>query len=979
MAGLRAVLDEAMSGHGRVVMLAGEPGIGKTRLAQELTYHASSLGVETFWGWCQEQQGAPSYWPWVQPIRSYVQRADAELLAAQMGPGAADILEIIPEVREKLSDLELPTPVEPEQARFRLFNSIATFLTNVAQSQSLILVLDDLQWADQPSLLLLEFLARQVSDSKIMVLGIYRDIEISRSHSLSNTLAQLAGSEVFHREALEGLESDDVVHWIRNVRGSEPPPQLAQAIYRHTEGNPFFMTEVMRLLEEKREANGGLEADVPNGLEIPRNVLEVIGQRLNRLSQECQGILATAAVIGRQFDFGMLRILSQDITEVQLLELVDEALAAYLIQEVPGQGDVYRFNHALVQQTLLERLSTSRRVRLHARIGETLEALYGDQSGDHTTELAYHFAQAEAVTGPSKVVSYSFQAGERALDRYAWEDALEHFRLGLTAKGLDLNGLGPAPDQIAAELFFGLGRAQLAIGQLSQASDVMTSFTRAFDQCVSSGDVDRAVDIAVYPLPLIAGYVTGARQLLTRSLDLVPKDSLQAGRLQASYGRVMGLEEVDYETASQAFNTALDIATKNGDAHLELQTLSFACDVDGYHVKLTEALAKGLRAVELAGRVDNPRAELMARMWCLFSLATAGDLKGAAGHATAMLPLWDRLRHPQYGSRALYAVAAVAYSVGDFDAAREFSDRGLTAAPRDPRLLKSRLRLEYDLGNIEEGRAYLDQFVEVARQSAPGPNVERAFVAMAIAESMRFTGVTALVVTAAEFNTMVLDSPTSTPGVSAFARIGSSLLSAFGGNSVAAAENYVDLAESPGAGFGTLSGFPQDRVLGLLASAVGRLDDAASHFEDCLTFCRLGGFRPALAWTCHDYAEVLLRHLAGPRRMEEETRIKVMSLLDEALAISGGLGMRPLRERVVALQELAAIHLGPRPTYPGGLTQREAEVLTYLAQGKTNREIARELVLSERTVQRHISNIYAKIHVRNRAEATTFALSHLPL
>ncbi len=979
MAELRAALDDAMSGHGRLVVLAGEPGIGKTRTAQELAAYAESLGAQTFWGWCHEQQGAPPYWPWVQPIDSYVRRTDAELLAVQMGPGAADIGEIIPEVRGKLPDLEPASILEPEQARFRLFDSITKFLRNLAQGQPLLLVLDDLQWADQPSLLLLEFLAGQVADSKIMLLGTYRDVEVTLEHPLSGTLARLARGDSYRRVALGGLDSEDIGDFIRNISGVEPTQQLVQTVYGHTEGNPFFLTEIVRLLGEKSQAGVEPATDGPGGLEIPQSVLEVIGQRLNRLSQDCQGILTTAAVIGRQFDFRLLESLSGDFSETQLLQSVDEGLDAHLIQEVPGEGDVYQFSHALVQQTLRERLSTSRRVRLHARIGETLETLYGDEPGDHVSELAYHFAQAEAVTGPGKVATYSLQAGERALESYAWEEALEHFKIGLTAKGVDLNGLKPAPDRIAANLLYGFGRSQLAIGQLSQSNDAVTSFSQAFEHFASSGEVERAVEIAVYPLPLIAGHVTGAGWLITRALDLVPAGSLQAGRLQASYGRVMGLEEVDYEAASLAFNTALDIAKQKGDATLELQTLSFACDVDGYHLKLTEALGKGLRAVELAGSIDNPRAELMARMWCFFSLMTTGNLSSAAGHAAAMLPLWERLRHPQYGSRAFYAAAAVAYSAGDFESAREFNDRGLAAAPRDPRLLKLRLRLEFELGNFEEGSAFLDRFVEVARQSAPGPNVERAFAAMAIAESVRFTGVTALVLTATEFNRTILDSPGSTPGVSAFARIGSSLLSAFGGNTVTAAENYLELAESPGAGYGSISGFPADRILGLLASTVGRLEDAAAHFEDCLSFCRLGGFRPALAWTCHDYTEMLLHPLSGSGRMEEETRIKVSSLLDESMAISSELGMRPLTERVVALQELAAVQLAPRPTYPGGLTEREVEVLTHLAQGQTNREIARELVLSERTVQRHISNIYAKIHVRNRAEATTFALSHLPL
>ena len=210
MAVLDTALVDALSGRGQIVMLAGEPGIGKTRLAHELASHAESLGAQVWRGWCLEQQGAPPYWPWVQPIRSHVQGADSESLGAQMGPGATDICEIIPEVHDKLPNLEKSSPLEPEQARFRLFDSISRFLRRIAESQSLMLVLDDLQWADRPSLLLLEFLAGQFTNHKILLVGIYRNIEVSREHPLSNTLALLARSNWYHRVELGGLESEHV-------------------------------------------------------------------------------------------------------------------------------------------------------------------------------------------------------------------------------------------------------------------------------------------------------------------------------------------------------------------------------------------------------------------------------------------------------------------------------------------------------------------------------------------------------------------------------------------------------------------------------------------------------------------------------------------------------------------------------------------------------------------------------------------------
>jgi predicted ATPase len=197
---LKAALEDALAGHGRLVMLAGEPGIGKTRTARELAAYAETRGAQVLWGWCYEEAGAAPYWPWLQPLRSYIQQQDPEQLRSQMGVGAADIAEIIAEVREKLPGLEAPPALEPEQARFRLFDSIATFLKNAAQTQPLVLVLDDLHWADKPSLLLLQFLARQLAGSRLLLVGCYRDVELSRQHPLSEALAQLSREPVFQRQ-----------------------------------------------------------------------------------------------------------------------------------------------------------------------------------------------------------------------------------------------------------------------------------------------------------------------------------------------------------------------------------------------------------------------------------------------------------------------------------------------------------------------------------------------------------------------------------------------------------------------------------------------------------------------------------------------------------------------------------------------------------------------------------------------------------
>ena len=272
------------------------------------------------------------------------------------------------EVRAKLSGLETSPSLELEQARFRLFDSITTFLKNAAQTQPLMLVLDDLHWADKSSLLLLQFLAREMAASRLLVVGTYRDVELSRQHPLSETLAQLSREQVFRQQLLGGLSQEVTPSLIQAAIGILPSQVVAETIFAHTEGNPYFMTEIVRLLAERGELTeegiGGAE-----GLRLPDGVREAIGQRLNRLSDECNQVLTTASVIGREFSLRLLERLMDSFSEDRLLDVVEEAVGAKVIEELAGLGERYQFTHGLVQETLGSELLVARRVRLHAQIG----------------------------------------------------------------------------------------------------------------------------------------------------------------------------------------------------------------------------------------------------------------------------------------------------------------------------------------------------------------------------------------------------------------------------------------------------------------------------------------------------------------------------------------------------------------------------------------------------------------------------------
>ncbi len=970
MAMLREALDDAMSGHGRLVMLVGEPGIGKTRTAQELASYAETQGAQVLWGRCYEQEGAPPYWPWVQPIRTYVQGTDPEELQSEMGPGAADIGGVIPEICLKLPGVGPPPVMEPEQARFRLFDSITAFLKNASQNRPLVIVLDDLHWADKDSLLLLQFLARQLEGSRLLVVGCYRDLELSRQHPLSATLSELTREPDFRRELLRGLSRDDTGRYIQATVGKSPPQELVDRIHAHTEGNPFFMTEVLRLLSDRGELITE-QADGVQDISVPESVREAIGQRLNRLSGLCNQVLTTASVIGRQFDYRLLDTVTGGMTEEQGLTAIDEAVSARLIEEVPGSTERFQFSHALVQRTLADELTTTRRVRLHSLIAAAMEEQYGDDAEAHAAELAYHFGEAESVTGPGKLVRYSLLAGDRALATHAYDEARALFQRGLTAKGVASAGTEPVEDGDAAALLFGLGRTLASISTPHENQEVLDSLYRAFDYYERAGDVPSALAIAEYPHYTMLEYETTA-VLVTRALALAPEDSHGAGRLLASHGQIMGLVRGDYDAANEALSRALAIARREGDTTLELRALAIALSVDNYHFRWSESIERIPAVVQMALRADDLHAEVNAHYFAITALTTTGDSELAGDHASAMLPPAERLRHRYWWTGALWKNMVVARLKGDWQGARDFGDRALEIDAEDYRLLGDWIMLEYEIGEFRKGEAYLEQLIAHMNRTSPGPNMTYAFTATSTGFVSYITGARNRNDMAKRTAEVILASPFANPNVASRARVALSLLAVQAGDAESAGEQYSFLSSLRG----TLLWFTisADRLLGLLANTMLEPDQAVAHFEDALSFCRKAGYRPELAWSCHDYAGALLLD-AGPKHSPApEILAKAMELLDESLAIASELGMKPLMERVMGLQESAEAQQVREPAYPDGLTHREVEVLRLVAAGKSNPEIGRELFISSNTVANHVRNILNKTNTPNRIAAAGYAM-----
>jgi class 3 adenylate cyclase/tetratricopeptide (TPR) repeat protein len=433
-------LAEARNSRGSVILLAGEPGIGKTRLTEEFC-QAASPDAAVIRGNCYEGDVAAPFGPWTEALRSLLEQTPDADLRDTLGPGAPDIAAMLPEVRRRIPDLEEAPRLEPEAERARLFDSINAWLKNAAERKPLVIFFDDLHWCDRPSLALLEQVARNIANQRIVIVGTYRDVEVDRVHPLAQTLAALRRMEHHERIALKGFSVESVLGLLNAIEpdeATEPARRaLAQALHDECEGNPFFIREVLNNLVEtgKLAQRDGVWVGTVASIEelgIPEGIKEVIGRRLTRLSETCNRMLGRASAMTGGFTWDELRAICDD-AEDDLLDALDEALGSQLIEE--RERNSYAFTHALIRATLYDELSTPRRVQLHRRIAESLESLYAESIDDHLGELAAHY-MASTGNAAEKAVEYSIRAGDRAREQYAWEDAAAHYERALQAMEL---------------------------------------------------------------------------------------------------------------------------------------------------------------------------------------------------------------------------------------------------------------------------------------------------------------------------------------------------------------------------------------------------------------------------------------------------------------------------------------------------------------------------------------------------------------
>ena len=428
---LRARLDAALRGEGSLVFITGEAGIGKTRLAYELRSYAKLRGAQCLMGKGGEREGAVPYQPWSAIIKEYVRWAPPLLVFKAVGTFAPELAKLVPELGEKLGTIPPSASAPSVQEHIRLYEAVSQFFVNISRESPFALFLDDLQWFDDASMGLLHHMVRAISAEHLLVVGAYRDLELEDQRSLCRSVAEINRERLSYALPLKRLAFDHVLQMVRQTLGEKVPGELPDMVYDKTEGNPFFVEEVLRSLVEEGAVypvEKGWGVKDLSQVHVPRGIKEVLGKKLESLDEESSLVLSTAAVVGREFSFPMLREVT-GLDEDRLIDTIDKCLQARLVvaRHILGE-EVYAFADTQLRDVLYEGISPVRRTRHHLKVGEAIENTYAKKIDDYLEALAYHFLEGNDL---SKAVHYAQKAGEKAASLFAWDQARRYYETAL--------------------------------------------------------------------------------------------------------------------------------------------------------------------------------------------------------------------------------------------------------------------------------------------------------------------------------------------------------------------------------------------------------------------------------------------------------------------------------------------------------------------------------------------------------------------
>lgn len=842
LAALRDAVDAAIGGAGALVLLTGEPGVGKTRLAEEAAGHARGRGMAVRSGRGWEGGGAPAYWPWLQLVRAHVAERDPATLAREVGAGAVDLARLAPELADLLGvPREAAARLDGDQARFRLFDAITAFLGRAARACPLLLVLDDLQWSDVGSAMLLRFLEPELRRAPLLVVGTLRDPDVDTTPALADVLGELRARAV--TVALTGLDGAGVAALLSREIGGREAERLAPDVHRRSGGNPLYVTELARLLCAPDRGLGS----------IPATLRSLIGRRAGRLPAACLELLRLAATIGEEFRLDVLERASGEPRE-RLLELLDAAVSAHLVRRRPAAPPGAAFVHGVVREVLYDQLSLAERAQAHRRVAEALEGLA--LADPPLAEIAQHLMHGAPVVADPRAVDYAERAGRLAADQLAYEDAAIQYSRALEA----LDAIGGDEDRRAA-LLLALGDARM------RAADV-DGARRAFGTAAEiARRRDRPQVLARAALGLASGLdgfevrlVDRAQiDLLEEALDVLgPEDGPVRARLLALLSVALTFSAAAPRRRALA-DEAVAMARRVADPRALAYALGAYCDASAGPEDSERRLAASSEMIELATGSGDRGIELLGRRLRLVALLETGDIAGVDAEIAAYEATAEALRQPVYLWYVPMWRAMRALMDGRVDECRalngEIVRRGARAHSENATLCAeilrwNRLRAE---GRTREAAAVLRGQLELA----DGIYGEPFWVGLVA--PTEFPGQAA-----AALGRLVPGDFAELPRDAVFLGCMEGIVDACAvlRDRIAAATAYRILTPyrsrfavdgTATACYGSVA-----RYLGVLAAVLGRVGEAEAHFEHALAANRRAGAAALVAGTLACYGSMLV-------------------------------------------------------------------------------------------------------------------------
>jgi len=725
-------------GEGReVLLISGEAGQGKTTLVAEAARTAFEHGACVLFGHCEEYLATP-YQLFAEALNHYVAHAPEDQLLAHVDAHGSELARLVPALAARIPDLPPSKATDSDTERFLRFGAVVGLLSQASEHQLVVLVLDDLQWADTASLELLRHLASAERPMAVLVLGTYRDTELSHAHPLLDTLAALHRQLRVSRMELSGLDDFGVASYMEAAAGralDDAGMTLAHAVYRETDGNPLFVGEILRHLSE----TGAVYYDNATGrwvgiddLEkagLPDSVREVIGARVGRLGASAGRVLALAAVIGRDFDTAVLAR-AAEISEDNLLDTLDEATAADLVRETTTAPGLYHFAHALIQHTLSEDLGPTRRARAHRQIAEALDDLCGDHPGDRVGELARHWFSASEPKDVAKALDYSRQAADAALGALAPGDALRYYR-----QALDLYGQHPSDETLRCDLLIGLGTAQRQTGDPAHRETLLqaAAIAKALD------DPHRLVTAA---LANNRGTASAAGQLDTERVAVLENalaalgvpDNVETALLLATLCAELSYSD-QLERQRRLAIEAVEMARRLGEPLTLVRVMSLVHSVTVVSDDLDERLSDLAEAVALSRTIGDPIAEFFANFNRAFACLQVGNRAEFDIHIDACNAIADHLDQNYERWVVAYMRSTRALLTGDTGAAEEHANAALTigaeSAPEAFSVYGAQL---LSIRRVQGRLAEVVDLIAQAAQDNPGLPVLRAALARILCE-----------------------------------------------------------------------------------------------------------------------------------------------------------------------------------------------------------------------------------------------------